>query len=481
MPREETAREIRRRPFLGNCAAGLGALFLAAMPGQSLAQKTAEAPAPISPARSSGALKAGAARRVVTAPLSVPYLTSSGNGTNAAFAGVHDDLHARALVLEEGAEAAAVLAVDSIGYDNGILGLGRNFTAEVRRRIAAATGLRPEAVMLAATHAHSTPETIGLSPLREAPGAAEWLEQHVEALAATVIEAWQRRAPARARFGTGSVSGIARNRRILLKDGTLSRRGPVPALADAAGPWALDEDLAVLFIETEQEQPVAALLNYAAHPVVTMLLPSVSADFPGAASTMVERVLPGAVCLFTTGAAANLNSMQVSTSYDDAEALGRTLASAALAEIARLQSAPPLAGPSIRTASRTLRLEGRACPSLEEAQRIAADKPTAANLKQLRLARKLAEGPIEAEVQLIQLGAVQWVSLPGEPFVETGLALKRAGAAFVVGYANGYVGYLPIRAAFGEGGYEVDAGPWSRVAAGGAEQLESAARLLLRP
>ena len=73
-----------------------------------------------------------------------------------------------------------------------------------------------------------------------------------------------------------------------------------------------------------------------------------------------------------------------------------------------------------------------------------------------------------------------WVALPGEAFVETGLALKEAGASFVVGYANGWVGYLPIRRAYGQGGYEVDVGPWSRVAPGSAERLEAAGRALLK-
>jgi neutral ceramidase len=50
----------------------------------------------------------------------------------------------------------------------------------------------------------------------------------------------------------------------------------------------------------------------------------------------------------------------------------------------------------------------------------------------------------------------------------------------VVGYANGYVGYLPIRSAYAEGGYEVTPGPWSRVAPGSAERLQEVAEKLLR-
>ena len=434
-----------------------------------------------SPIKSARQLKAGAAKHVVTPPLSVPYLTSSGAGTSAPFTSVHDDLHARALVLDDGAQAVAVLAVDSIGYDNAILGAGRNFTAELRQRIAAATGLKPEAVMLAATHTHSAPETIGLTPFRETPGAAEWLEQHLEALAATVIEAWKARVPARARFGTTKVSGVGRNRRIPMKDGKMNRSGPVPAESDMAAPQVIDEELTVLYLETEGRQPLAVLLNYAAHPVIAMLLPPVSADFPGAAAVAVEKALAGAVCLFTTGGAGNINSMKVSTNYEDVEAAGQKLSLAARAEIERLNAGEPLARAAIRTRSQVVTLEARPCPSLAEAQQLAAAKPDAANRRQLRLAQKLAEGPIRAEIQVMELGPVKWVSLPAEPFVEIGLGLKRAGASFLVGYANGYVGYLPTRAAYGEGGYETSPGVWSRVAPGSAERVEEAARALLQP
>jgi hypothetical protein len=79
----------------------------------------------------------------------------------------------------------------------------------------------------------------------------------------------------------------------------------------------------------------------------------------------------------------------------------------------------------------------------------------------------------------MRLGPVRWISLPGEPFVETGLVLKRAGARFVVGYANGYLGYFPIRRAYAEGGYEVVEGAWSRVAPGTAERLQTIATKLL--
>ena len=425
-------------------------------------------------------LQAGAAKRRVTPPLWVPYLTSSGAGANAPFTAVHDDLYARALVFDNGRNAIAVLAVDSIGYDNAILGAGRNFTRELRERIAAKTGLRADALMLAASHTHSAPETIGLTPMRQTPRVAEWFERHLDDLALTVIDAWNDRRPVRLRCGKVRVERFSRNRRIVLKDGTLSRHGPLPKDTDVAAPWRVDEELTVVYAETLDGAPHSVLLNFTAHPVIAMLLPEVSADYPGAATAQVEAALGGAICLFTQGAAGNINSPQVSGTFDDVGAAGQRLADAALAEIDRLKHLPAPAIDAIAVRSQTCSLAPRPCPSLAEAIKQAEAAPTALNRRLVRLATKVESDPLEAEVQAMRIGSIRWISLPGEPFVETGLALKEAGATFVVGYANGYLGYFPIRRAYAEGGYETDPGPWSRVAPGSAERLQAAGETLLR-
>src|SRR4051812_8294550 len=104
-----------RRSFLRRAcqtAAAVPVSLLAACAGRT---RQTDQPARVS-------LRAGSASRDVTPPAWVPYLTSSGNGTSAAFKGVHDPLLARALVLDDGNAAAAIVAVDSIGFDNALLG-----------------------------------------------------------------------------------------------------------------------------------------------------------------------------------------------------------------------------------------------------------------------------------------------------------------------------------------------------------------------
>jgi hypothetical protein len=294
------------------------------------------------------------------------------------------------------------------------------------------------------------------------------------------VEAWKNRAPARAFAGATQVEGIARYRRIVLKNGKLSVHGPLPPPDQVTVPWQLDETLSLLWFERENGAPCAALMNYTAHPVVAMLLPQVCADYPGAASALVEDKLPGAVCLFTNGAAGNVNSLKVSTNFEDVALLGGKLSAAALDRIAALRSNQPLSDDGLEVRSKRFELEPRPCSPLAQSLKTASPRAVGKDGTLTRLALKLAQGPARGELQAMRIGPVRWIALPGEPFVETGFALKRAGASFVVGYANGYLGYFPTRTAYAQGGYEVTPGAWSRVAPGSAERLAELSQRLLR-
>jgi neutral ceramidase len=92
------------------------------------------------------------------------------------------------------------------------------------------------------------------------------------------------------------------------------------------------------------------------------------------------------------------------------------------------------------------------------------------------------KGAMEAEVQVIGLGdKIAWVSLPGEIFVELGVAIKKASPfpqTIVAGLSNGSISYVPTRKAFTEGAYEVIS---ARCEPGCGEALaEAAIRMLAK-
>ena len=89
--------------------------------------------------------------------------------------------------------------------------------------------------------------------------------------------------------------------------------------------------------------------------------------------------------------------------------------------------------------------------------------------------------PLQVEVQVISIGSdVAFVSLPGEIFVELGLSIK-AGSPFkntvIAELANGSIGYIPTRVAYGHGNYEVIS---ARCAVGSGERLVDSAVKQLR-
>jgi neutral ceramidase len=89
--------------------------------------------------------------------------------------------------------------------------------------------------------------------------------------------------------------------------------------------------------------------------------------------------------------------------------------------------------------------------------------------------------PTEVEVQVIALGNdLAWVSLPGEVFVELGLAIKQDSPfqhTIIAELANGSIGYIPTRRAYTQGNYEVVS---ARCAEGSGELLVDTAIKILK-
>ena len=436
-------------------------------------------------------LQAGTAKVNITPPLTIPYLGYEPR--HALFQGVHDPLYARAVALDDGATQVIIIAADSIGYSNAILGPGRNFTAEVRQRIQARTGVPAAHIMLATTHAHSTPETIDLRRLLDTPAAAPWLEVLMDQLASAAAMAFEQRQPSTLKTGVGQVDGLSHNRRVINQQGRIVF-GPerTPELKKA-NPGAVDRTVGVLLLTNTANGSCTVLTNFACHPVTVQVQPLVSADFPGPAMQLVEKSVPGCTnSLFLQGACADINPIRDTTDFADVERYGLMLGGEVIKRTMQL-SAPdyPASATQVAVQSATVLLQVRDLPPREPAQQLyteASAKLAAATTEDERKAwgakQRMAEEtlilidrgsePIPAEVQVIRIGDIALVALPGEPFVELGLAIKqrsKAAQTWVIGYANDWIGYLTTPQAWQQGGYEVGPGPWTRVGPAGGSQL----------
>ncbi len=429
-------------------------------------------------------VRAGAAQVRITPELGTPL---GGNYVVRPASAVHDELYAKALVMETGAEKAALVVLDVVTID-------RETVEAARGIIARQSGIPGQRVMISATHTHSGPIT-GSSTHHGWAGAGHPLaKQFRERLPSLIAESVRlaagRLTGATVKAGVGQEHAMSINRRWLKKDGSTDwNRTTIPVAADGVvrplGP--IDPDVNVLSFETPQGKPLATYVNFAVHAnCVGGTI--VSADFPGTLARLLAVRDAEMITLFTNGAAANINPLHLREGRGwqgtrRAERRGTVLAGNVLKILNGMQSVAP---GGIAWASRMVSLPLAQSPAEEVAwaRQIAQGfgKPGQGAFLDLVKASRVLDvdrwggQPLEAEVQVIALGGeVAWVGVPGELFVELGLAIKRASPfafTIVVELANGSMNYFPNRKAFAEGNYEPVS---TRFAAGAGEALVDAA------
>jgi hypothetical protein len=194
------------------------------------------------------------------------------------------------------------------------------------------------------------------------------------------------------------------------------------------------------------------------------------------------------ISVFANGTCGDLNHTDYFTGRRrTTEELGAVLADAAMEAWPRLQPLRTFA-PRVRSVTVTLPRRQFTDAEIEKAREVARRMFTE-NLGTVPMAEAVCiletvgktDVPLLADVQVIALGdEVAIVSLPGEIFVELGLALKAASPfkhTFIAELANGSIGYVPHRAAYPQGNYEVVS---ARCAEGSGEMLIETALQSLR-
>ncbi|MFG6194233.1 hypothetical protein [Nonomuraea sp. JJY05] len=364
------------------------------------------------------------------------------------------------------------LSVSAVTWSDG----GRRFALAIADVICVNEDLAARArqaagceLWLAASHTHAGPET-GCVP-GGGPTPEPWLGLLTEAVSTAVRRAIDAERPCEGMVHRGELHGIGADR---------SRPG-APAVVPIDLVTVRDGGLA------------GALVVLPVHPTV---LPAanrlVSADLVGAVRRSLRRRLGEDVWVaVATGAAGDISTRHTRRGQDAAE-LGR------LGELVADRCAELLAGPGtplwhdgptgISWATRRLTLEPAATTAdgaalLAGYERAAASGDPVAT----RLARSRLEGlrartapPVRTgvDVNVARLGGLALAGLPGEPFLAVAerVADRPGEPTVVLGYVNGYPGYLPTAAAYRRAEYEVLA---SQVAPGSAELIAETARNLL--
>src|SRR5688572_9379664 len=220
-------------------------------------------------------LRAGAAAVKITPPTGAPL---AGYYYNRAAEGVHDDLYAKALVLEQEGTKVAFVVSD-------LISLSRPIVEQARKLVAESAGVPGENVMISATHSHTGPVLRGGSMRTAAQGGEEdiavrYAEELPKLIAESVKLAAERVTNATLSAAFEHEDRLSFNRRFFMRNGTVAWN-PGKAntnIVRAAGP--IDPDVGVLLVQTpDAKAAIATYVNFAMHPDTVGGL-QISADYP---------------------------------------------------------------------------------------------------------------------------------------------------------------------------------------------------------
>jgi neutral ceramidase len=431
-----------------------------------------------------GDFRAGAAQVDITPKNGTPM---AGYYKFRAVSGVLDPIFVKTIVVEQDGRHAAMVVLD-------LAGTTRPIVEAARKAVQEQCGIEGDHVMISATHTHTGPQLARGSLMDDltkanSPPGLEYMNALSGLIAQSVKEAKSKLTAVQPSAAAGKAEGISFNRRVLRDGVTQAIWQPQkinPATERPAGP--IDPEVGVLVFQADGK-PVASYLNFAMHPTSVGGGLSISADYPGVFTRLVrERHGPGMVALFANGCCGNINHGDYITHQRRSTLqLGTALADAATAAWPDLKPLTSFA-PRVRSEQVTLQRRKFSDTEIARARDIAARMMTQ-SLGTVPMAEAVCiletetkkDVPLVVEVQCICFSDdLAIISLPGEIFVELGLAIKKASPfkhTLIAELANGSMGYVPNREAYPQGNYEIVS---ARGEAGSGEKLVEVALKLLR-
>lgn len=419
--------------------------------------------------------RAGAATSNITPPLGLPIV---GNWGTPLATHVHDDLHARCLVLDDGRTKLAFAVCDNVG-------ITRPVFDEARRLVHQETGLPEDNLLMSSTHTHSATSARSKNAL--VPDELTEYQRFVaRRIADGVRRAMNNLEPAEIGWGAVDVPSQVFNRRWYLKPGTPMpnpfggqdkvRMNPPRGSSDLlepAGPT--DPQVSFLSVKSKDGRPIALLANYSLHYVGGVPQGHISADYFAVFAREIgrklgaERVDPPFVGIMSNGTSGDVNNINFREKgkslppYQKMKAVADEVAEAVAGAHAKVQFQDwvPL-GASKKELVLSVRKPDQ--KQLEFAKAIQAkpedakpEYPHERNYADRVL--QLHESPDEVSVplQAFRIGDLGIAAVPFEMFAEAGLNIKKESpfrSTFTMELANGSYGYLPTPRHHPLGGYE---------------------------
>jgi hypothetical protein len=323
------------------------------------------------------------------------------------------ELTVRALVLAQETNVVAIVSTDFLGFPR-LLG------DRVRAAVADIPGGH---ILIGATHTHSAPDTYGFPDGKGGNGAdPKYLDLVCGRIIEAIKEAHAALRPAQLKVATGEAQGkIAFN---YYAERLYDPRCHVLQMVDANG------------------KPIATLVNYAIHPEVLGNREGIlSPDLVGPLYEELIRLGAG-VGIFMNSAQGGMVTADNRTegggdarSWEECQRIGRLLASEAVRIV---KDAPTSGNPGLYCASQTLTLP--------------VDSPgMRALMEAMPKTPSTTEDSVQTQLNLINLGSAQIITIPGEALPNIGYYLKRKMHGkhnLLFGLTNDAFGYILTREDF---------------------------------
>jgi hypothetical protein len=420
--------------------------------------------------------RAGFAERDITPPIGSEAPGGYGKSYHKS---IHDACKVRAAVFDDGTKRVALVGLDA-------LFIHRDTVNSVRKAIAQKTGMAEGAILLGASHSHSSGPMSGVMPgeydhasklvqdlaYRSSTCAdAKYLEKVENAIVEAVCQAHDHRAKVRAGIGRGFERTVAFNRRFKMRDGrTVTHPGQGnPDILEPAGP--VDPEVGVIGAFDAKDKLLGCVVNFACHATTS----------PGGISAnyihYLEKVIQGsygkeAVVVFLNGASGDVTQVDNQSPHRGpgperwAQLVGGKVGAEALKVLFGME--PGVLVPvDFRTKVLKVRRRVPAPERVAAALETVRKDPAKVGHTEWTFAKEivlldalLKKRPVaEVEVQAVQVGPAVFLTTPAEYFCRFGLEQKAKSGfpfTFPVSLANGCVGYVPTEDAFAPsgGGYE---------------------------
>lgn len=393
---------------------------------------------------------------------------------------IHDDLHVRCLVLDNGETKIAWAVCDLLGGD-------RDMFQHAGELVEKETGIPRANIMMSATHTHSAASALGANRYAMPRPPLDPYQTFVaRRIADGIKRALNNLQPARIGWASGQEPDQVFNRRWFMKPGTMPvnpfgeydqvKMNPPRGSKDLdrpAGPT--DPEVSVISLQSLDGRPIAVLANYSLHYVGGVGNGHVSADYFGyfcsrlAELMQAERQDVPFVAILSNGTSGDINNIDFTQPapktalYEKMKLVANDVAQVAFEAVKTIQYQDwvPLqarfreleVGTRLPTTAQLERARG-----LVQTPRVLGAKAT---LERIYAERTLSlEGypkTITIPVQAFRVGSLSVTAIPCETFVQTGLDLKARSPLkpnFTHSIANGYFGYLPTPEHHKLGGYE---------------------------